>query len=365
MEQTLRAYAAQLLRMANDITALADRVAAEAATPVPPPPAPQPEPEPTPPVSQPEPTTPPAPPVPATLNRPLLGLAIPDGEMRTGTAAKISRIRDLGVTAVRMDVRPETALSQYDGVIRALRDAGIDVLAILGGNLKVATVPEAEAFARQVEQTVKWLADRGVSHVQWWNEPNHSSRITTPENYARAIRLAYPAAKSVNPNVFCVAAGLSGINDSVNGHISTVDWLRRSYAAGAKGQYDAQAMHPYSYPYHLDNPADWTGWGNLTKRFRPFMEANGEGNLKVWATEAGFPTAGGTGNTEANQKAMYADKLLAEIRKLPWLGPVFHYGLDDRGGVTTDAENWFGLYRPNGTAKPAAAALKAAVGQIK
>lgn len=355
MEQTLRDAAAQALRLSETLALLAD----QAAAPVPPVPTPQPEPQP------PVVPEPPAPPAPATLNRPMLGLAIPDGVMMTNTAARIARIRDLGVKIVRMDVRPENALSKYDATIGALRDADIDVLAILGGNMKVASVQEIETFVQYVERTVKWLAQRGINHVQWWNEPNHGTRVTEPENYARAIRLAYPAAKAVNPNVFCVAAGLAGaINQSVNGHISTIDWLRRSYAAGAKGHYDAQATHPYSYPYNLDHNVDWTGWGNLTKQFRPFMEANGEGHLKVWATEVGFPTKGATGYNETNQRTMFASKIAAEIRKLPWLGPVFAYELDDRGGVTTNPENYFGLYRPDGSAKPAVAAFKAAVGQF-
>lgn len=39
-------------------------------------------------------------------------------------------------------------------------------------------------------------------------------------------------------------------------------------------------------------------------------------------------------------------------------------GLDDRGGSTSDAENWFGLYRPDGSAKPAAAAMRAAIAAL-
>lgn len=354
-----------LAATARAVEDLSARVAAlEAAPPAPQEPEPETEPEPEPPVPEPEPEPQPT----GDLNRQLIGLAIPDGEMLTNTSAKMQRIRDLGITAVRMDVRWERVQSSgwgyYDGIIRTLRGAGIHVLAILGGSAKVTTQAEAEAFARHAGEAVAWLAARDVHHVQWWNEPNHASRITTPENYSRAINLAYPAAKAANPRVFVVGAGLSAINNSVNGHISTVDWLTRCYVAGAKGCYDALAVHPYSYPYNLDQSTDWTGWGNMVRRMRPVMERNGEAGLKIWATETGFPTNGGSGRTEANQRDLYAARLVAEMGKLDWLGPVFHYGLDDRGGSTADAENWFGLYRPDGTPKPAAATIRQAVAAL-
>ena len=307
---------------------------------------------------------PPPPPAVVSLNRKLIGLAIPDGEIMSGTAAKIARIQSLGIKAVRMDLRYETirdlGLNHYDSVIRALRSAGIHVLAILGGNLKVATLSEAQQFATHVGQAVAWLAARGVHHVQWWNEPNHASRITTPENYTRAIKLAYPAAKAANPNVFCVGAGLSNIPSSVNGHISAADWLTRCYAAGAKGSYDAVAGHPYSYPYPLSHPVDWTGWGVMVRVMRPIMEANGEGALKIWATEVGFPTTGAADYTEADQNTEFAQQLVTEMNRHAWMGPAFVYSLDDRGTSSSDFEQVFGLYRANGTAKPAAATIRTA-----
>lgn len=310
--------------------------------------------------------SPPPPPAVVSLNRKLIGLAIPDGEIMSGTAAKISRINSLGIRAVRMDLRYETVrdfgLDHYDGVIRALRAAGIHVLAILGGNLKVATPSEAQAFATHVGQAVTWLRARDVHHIQFWNEPNHASRAApTPENYTRAIKLAYPAAKAANPNVFCVGAGLSNIPSSVNGHISAADWLTRCYAAGAKGSYDALAGHPYSYPYPLNHPVDWTGWGVMVRVMRPIIEANGEGALKVWITEVGFPTTGAADFSEADQNTEFAQQLVAEMNRHAWIGPAFIYSLQDRSGVASDPENVFGLYRTDGTRKPAATTITDAV----
>lgn len=312
-----------------------------------------------------EPAEPPPAPAIVSLNRKLIGLAIPDGEMMSGTTAKIARINSLGIKAVRMDLRYETVrdfgLDHYDGTIRALRAAGIHVLAILGGNLKVATLAEAQAFAAHVGQAVAWLRARDVHHIQWWNEPNHASRITTPENYTRAIKLAYPAAKAANPSVFCVGAGLSNIPSSVNGHISAADWLTRCYAAGAKGSYDALAGHPYSYPYPLSHPVDWTGWGVMVRVMRPIIEANGEGALKVWITEVGFPTTGAADFSEADQNTEFAQQLVAEMNRHAWIGPAFIYSLQDRSGVASDPENVFGLYRTDGTRKPAATTITGAV----
>lgn len=319
------------------------------------------------PAEPPAPVEPPPPPAPAivSLNRKLIGMAIPDGEMMANTAAKITRLNSLGIRAVRMDLRYETirdlGMNHYDSVIRALRSAGIHVLAILGGNNAVADPTARQAFAVHVGQTVTWLRDRGVHHIQFWNEPNHASRAApTPENYTDAIKLAYPAAKAANPTVFVVGAGLSNIPSSVNGHISAADWLTRCYARGAKGFYDALAGHSYCYPFPLSEPVDWTGWGVMVQHMRRIMEANGEGHLKLWVTEAGHPTIGTTGYTEADQNTRFAAQLVTEMNRHAWIGPVFVYSLDDRAPSTTDFEQVFGLYRANGTAKPAAATIRTA-----
>ena len=348
LQEMLDAQAATNASVADSIAALTARVDALEQ-----PPAPE------------EPADPPPPPAVVSLNRKLVGLAIPDGEIMSGTAAKISRINALGIKAVRMDLRYETVTAQgfgaYDSTIRALRAAGIHVLAILGGNLAVATVTEAQAFAAHVSQAVAWLRARDVHHIQFWNEPNHASRAApTPENYTRAIKLAYPAAKAANPAVFCVGAGLSNIPTTGGGHIGAADWLTRCYAAGAKGSYDALAGHAYCYPYALNNTADWTGWGVMTKRMRPVMEANGEADVKVWVTEVGYPTTGAADYTEADQNSRFAQQLVTEMNRHAWIGPVFVYSLQDRAASASDFEQVFGLHRPDGTAKPAAATIRTA-----
>ena len=320
-----------------------------------------------------DPPTPPVvlpPPAPAivSLNRKLVGVAIPDGEILNDTAAQMTRINSVGFKAIRFDLRYETIQSQglahYDGIIRTLRAAGIHILAILGGNLKFATETEQRQFADHAAQVVAWLAARGVHHVQIGNEWNHASRVTTPENYTAALRLAYPAMKRANPNVFVVGNGLSAIPTTEGGHIGAIDYVRRCYAAGAKGFYDALAVHPYSYPYSypygLNHAAEWTGMG-VMKGLRDLMAANGESHLKIWATEIGFPATGEVGYTEADQNTLFARQLVTEMNKLAWLGPAFVYSLKDRTGDILDRENVFGLYRANGAAKPAVAVIRTAV----
>ena len=323
------------------------------------PPAPEEPADPPPPVEP-----PPPPPAVVSLNRKLIGLAIPDGEMMANTSAKITRLNSLGIRAVRMDLRYETVrdfgLDHYDATIRALRAAGIHVLAILGGNLKVATLTEAQQFATHVGQAVTWLRDRDVHHIQWWNEPNHASRITTPENYTRAIKLAYPAAKAANPDVFCVGAGLSAIPTTKDGHISVADWLTRCYAAGARGSYDALAVHPYCYPLSMEDTAAWSGRRIMTDVMPPIMVANGEGAMKVWATEVGFPTSGVGAYTEGNQDSLFARQLVGVMNGFPQMGPAFVYSLRNRVDGSTNLEDVFGLDRANGTAKPAAATIRTA-----
>lgn len=94
---------------------------------------------------------------------------------------------------------------------------------------------------------------------------------------------------------------------------------------------------------------------------RPIIEANGEGALKVWITEVGFPTTGAADFSETDQQTEFAQQLVAEMNRHAWIGPAFIYSLQDRSGVASDPENVFGLYRTDGTRKPAATTITDAV----
>lgn len=299
-----------------------------------------------------------------TLNRKLIATSISDIELMYGTADKIKLMRASGIRAVRTDFRFEdiqkNGIAHYQWMVEMLREGGIDILPIIGGNTKVATRLEAEQFTKHAVMLVKWLAGYGIHHIQYWNEPNLASRFIQPAHYARAVKMLYPALKAANPKVFCVGSGLATAHVSQTGHLTPNDWLQGCYDAGAKGYYDALAIHPYSYPRSLSQTAVRTGWTIMVNEFRPLVVANGEGAKKIWVTEAGYPTGGKEGLTEYGQRVNYAERLVIEMKKYSWMGPLFHYTLVDRN-FDDGRESWFGIHRADGSPKPSVPAIRRAV----
>jgi len=128
-----------------------------------------------------------------------------------------------------------------------------------------------------------------------------------------------------------------------------VKFVSAMYAAGAKKSFDALAYHPYQYTmkfsesWHPDAPL------NQLNGIREAMLANGDGDKKIWATEYGEPSS------EVGEKAQaeYLDDMLGKWRTLSFTGPVYVYTMRDRNSSSRDADDTLGIFRSDGTAKPA------------
>lgn len=138
------------------------------------------------------------------------------------------------------------------------------------------------------------------------------------------MKAAYPAIKNVQPNSTVIAAGLSPLEGSE----SPPAFLATMYDSGAKGYFDAVAMHPYVFPNGL--AADpLNGWSDVT-RMRDVMVAHGDSDKKIWMTELGAPTSASSaeGVSEAEQARQITDVLAAAAR-LDYSGPAFIYSVRD------------------------------------
>ncbi|HEX2084679.1 MAG TPA: hypothetical protein VHF89_03275 [Solirubrobacteraceae bacterium] len=152
--------------------------------------------------------------------------------------------------------------TESDRVVAAAARAGLRVFPTLvrapawatGGDEREGAVPlDPETYARFAADFVRrygrggtfWaespsLPARPMFSFQVWNEPDigrYWEADPWPSSYVRLLRAARPAIKGVDPRAQVVAAGLT--NES---------WedLRRLYDAGARGLFDAAAIHPFS-----------------------------------------------------------------------------------------------------------------------
>ncbi|MBA2624693.1 MAG: hypothetical protein H0U89_03705 [Acidimicrobiia bacterium] len=199
-----------------------------------------------------------------------------------------------------------------------------------------------------------------------WNEPNHAGLWQRPDA-ARYVRLLTAAERSLDaaaPSDVVLSGGLSpyGSRGDVGGSgtVNPVTFVEQMYAAGAKGSFDALGAHPYSAPVGPTHRAPWNAFQQLPA-IHEVMAANGDGAKQIWCTEYGAPTRGRDAVSEHVQ-ARWVVEAFEALGDWSWAGPLLWYSHRDRGTDAGDREDWFGLRRHDGTAKPGLVTFRAAAG---
>jgi hypothetical protein len=174
---------------------------------------------------------------------------------------------------------------------------------------------------------------------QVYNEPSLRgfwSEQPFARSYVRVLRAAERTVHAADPGATVVLAGLT--NRSWRG-------LRKIYAAGGRGHFDAVALHPYT-----PRPADVL---RVVRRARQVMRAHGDGDLPVWITEFTWTASRGKiatpfilDTTDQGQARKLADVLrrFVAARTRARIARIFWYTwLSDED--RTGAFHWSGLRR--------------------
>jgi hypothetical protein len=295
---------------------------------------------------------------------------------------------DLGATWIRNDLSwddiqndgPDTYHWQlFDRVLAAAQKRGLQVLPVLAYTpawARVADCAEAScapadpaAFARFADAAARRYAPRGLHVWEIWNEPNLGfwKPEPDPDAYAKLLQAVSPAIRAVDPTAALLMGGLAATGTSA-GRISPEDFATAVLRV-AGDAVDAIAYHPYTYP-HLasDHPLFGTSWDRITG-LREVLTRAGHPRMPIWLTETGAPTGGpgaasdGAGGldvthvTEARQATIARD-LVTTAATTPLVDALFWYSDRDLGTDSATSENFFGLRRADGSAKPAYAALR-------
>ena len=226
--------------------------------------------------------------------------------------------------------------------------------------------PNPALFAHFTAAFAARYAPLGVTTYELGNEPNHvrTGNQPDPVAYTALLCATHTAVKAVVPNATVLTGGLGGTRDG-RGGISGPVFVNALYAHGAKGCFDGISYHPYTYPQLAPDNGTRSWSGMLT--VRQAMVANGDANMKIWATEYGAPTNGParshfTSTSTSAREASQATILATAYRLFDtysWAGPLCWFDYQDKGTSPTDQGNFFGLRRHNGTIKPAYNALAA------
>ncbi|SCX15838.1 beta-galactosidase [Mycolicibacterium fluoranthenivorans] len=299
-------------------------------------------------------------------------------------ASAMDSLDSLGVTQIRILVpwrnieatEGEYDWSSLDTVIAAAAERGIAVTACVTSTPTWAsdygyTVANGEpsdytdyaSFVSALATRYGASANDGnqlISAYEIWNEPNGYlgwSPTPSAQDYTELLKAAYTAIKAADPEATVVGgvvgSGVSLGTDTIN----AVDFIEQMYAAGAADYFDALSIHPYGLASEFS-----AGTGTVdsaieqVEAIRALMDANGDTDKLIWATEYGMPTSGSY--TEAMQSEFLQDFLEA-WSTLSGVGPMFIYSLVDQNTGDGNIEDNWGLYTDDWTAKDAAAVLAA------
>ncbi|MDQ6949906.1 MAG: cellulase family glycosylhydrolase, partial [Actinomycetota bacterium] len=256
-----------------------------------------------------------------------------------------------------------------DRVVNAAISRGLQILAMPSYTPTWARGPgtndkypptDRQTYANFVQEAVRRYKSLGVRYWEIWNEPNGFYCWMPKPNvgaYTDLLRRAYTAVKAEDPSAMVIAGGLAPAPDAADGsEVNGVTFVRQMYQAGAKGYFDALAMHPYSYPGEPMFPHPDNAFYSTTPAIYQVMVDNGDGTKKVWLTEYGAPT-GGTRAVSEQDQADWLVKAYDQIVKWPWAGPLFYFMYRDTGVSATNSDEHFGLLRRDWSWKPGRSAF--------
>ncbi|MCQ4626912.1 beta-galactosidase [Corynebacterium sp. CCUG 65737] len=226
-------------------------------------------------------------------------------------------------------------------------------------------------YGRYFADVVNRYSAHGIVDYEVWNEPSmqgfwresSDNPNPSPESYTKLLQATYPKAHAANPNVNVIAGGQVVLPTYDDGTVvNGVEYLERMYDAGAKGNFDSLAHHPYGigaeyweyngWAYMFDEPKTKRSPG---KSLHSVMSAHGDGHKEIWLTETGQDTLNAN---EQVQAETYQDYMEA-WNETPNLGPIIFYQLHDRKPYgSNDKEDYFGVLRADGSWKPAAHTIK-------
>jgi hypothetical protein len=324
------------------------------------------------------PPPPPPPPPPAPTRAPAVspfGVAA-GGTIQWFSAADQTReldgIASIGAKWLRFDL-PWTVVERTkgvydwtieDNVVKAANARGLNVLLMIGYTpdwARSAACPtddkcepaSVDDYARFAQAAVRHYAPLGVTAYELWNEPNLGEAFwkpkANPAKYAAMVRAAYPLMKAVDPSATVLAGAMSPAPD--NGvDMSSTQFLKAAYAAGLHGSFDALSNHPYYGPMDVTTFKDWSAWLQMTMTtsygpaLRDQMVANGDGDKKIWATEANMRVQDlciGVYCATAQRQADMITQAYTTWRTYSWAGPMFVYTYwNDPGGWSLVNSDW-------------------------
>ena len=282
-------------------------------------------------------------------------------------------IRNTGASWIRIVVPwnnlepwPDQFLwATYDAAVNAAAANGLQILISIDGPAPAWAQPEGTdpyvrgnppADAGAYGKAARLIAERykgSVSAWEIWNEPNTPEYFRTVDvgHYAAMLQSAYTNIHAVQPEATVLSGGLSS---SASG-IEATKFVQQLYDLGAGDFFDAVALHPYTFPYALEEDPAQRGAAIMTTH--NIMTSRGQGNKKIWITEYGQATGVSEGAVDYQRQAAILVDFLSRTSSMPFLGPSFLFTTRDLGTDPMNNHLHYGLYTIDFQPKPVVGAL--------
>lgn len=277
-------------------------------------------------------------------------------------------------------------LEDFDQRIAGYRSRGIKVLlTVMRAPSWAAKDPHAPhptnqppadpaTYAAFVERLARrWHGQ--VAAYEIWNEPDLAkwwSPAPDPAAYVALLRAAGQRIRAADPAAQVISGGLAG------GNVTFLDAL---YDAGMTGaDLDGIGVH-MSTACRVDMPGVYyrepdgrIGQFAFTGYRELYQESVERGDDKpIWMTEMGISTltdtcaeGAGAGNRAAgvteDQQSQFLRQAYGCLAADPYVGPAMWFSLQDVDTDRSRYDHWMGIFRDNGSEKPAAAAFAALAG---
>jgi len=287
--------------------------------------------------------------VPSAASAAELGLNLAGGTATTtaqvdeaaGTGAKWARhflfMNDVG----------NDGLAQFGRVLEYEQSKGMQSLIVVArSDRQPPNTEEYAQFMGRLAARYKGLVDA----YEVWNEQDEAGWWAggpNPGAYVGLLKASYAAIKASDPAATVVMGPFTGNN---------YGFLEQAYAAGAKGSFDAVAVHTDT-ACNIDSPYSYyrdPGAGNRIARFtflgvipvREVMAANGDGDKKIWISEMGWEVSGAV--CGSGQFAGKKQQGVTEAQQAQFLREAIHC-LSDKPYVAnamwfTDRNPGYGLF---------------------
>lgn len=321
-----------------------------------------------------------------------------------GLAAALNDAVGLGTRWIRVDlswnnIQPDASDSyqwkRFDRVVTAARERNLEILATIAYTpawARAASCSDARPscppadparFAAFAKLAALRYAPQGVHTWEIWNEPN-IPQFWYPKPDAKAYtKLLKSTAKSLreaDPTAYLLMGGLAAVGTwEPLKYVSHIDFLEQVSQLGGNKVVDALSYHPYAWPQLPHDGKVFKEISSAGENLVGVAERHGTPGMPVWLTETGAPT-NGPGNAAADEKsrtenithvteqfqARIATDTVPTAAREKYVAAAFWFAHQDTAtGEDKSHSKYYGLRRYDGSAKPAFAALRAAIEEYK